>query len=398
MVLFAAAVGAGFLLAALFDGPAAAGGIRGGAGDDPQARIGGLVEPVTRLTVARLPDPHRQRPTGADARRDGHPDTPLAGTIAAAVAPRDATSSTPPRPPKGASPALVSPPRVDPTGAGKRERLRPASPAHPSRPAAAPPRQAASTAPAAHGPADPPATDRATAPLITATLPHVIDIANATLSPVIDTANATLPPVVDIANATLPHVVDTASVALPHVVEIVPIRPVVLALLGVTDAVLAPVLDAVVVPAAPPPPARRALGPPAVPVADPTPAPTVPTPPAPPADPTGPADPALVPVSVTAVLTPAAPPRVSVAECTRPTASTRHLAARPGPVLAAADPPGGPVAPVDQDAAGVDDGSTPGPGLVRAADRQSHLGVAQPCHLLPLLVEGHTPSGIARPG
>ncbi|MFG1917399.1 hypothetical protein [Micromonospora sp. NPDC048898] len=396
MVLFAAAVGAGFLLAALFDGPAAASGMRGGAGDDPQTRIGALVQPVARLTVARLPDPHRQRATGADARRDGHPDAPLAGTIAAA--PRDAKSSTPPRQSKGVSPALVSPPRVDATGAAKRARLRPASPApaghrpalpaHPSRPDAAPPRRAASTAPAtpaAHGPADPPTVDPTTAPL-----PHLVDTATAALPRVADTANAALPPVVDF-----------VSVALPHVVEIVPIRPVVLALLGVIDAVLAPVLDVVVVPAAPPPPALRAPGPPAVPVADPTPAPTVPAPPAPPAgptDPTDPADAALVPVSVTAVLTPAAPPRVSVAECTHPTTSTRHLAARPGPVLTAADPPGGPVAPVDQDAAGVDDGSTPGLGLVRAADRQSHLGVTQARALLPLLVEGRTPSGIARPG
>ncbi|MEU7586816.1 hypothetical protein AB0A95_11000 [Micromonospora sp. NPDC049230] len=411
MVLFAAAVGAGVLLAVLFDGPAAAHATRSGVGDDPRARLGGLVEPVARLTVARLPDPDRQRATAVDARRGGGPNAPLAGTIAAVVAPRETTFSTPPRQSKGAAPALVPPPRVDASGAGKHDRLRAVSPArvgprstrpaHPSRQATAPPPltpDAAPASPAAHRPADASATD-----LLTATLPPVAGIATATLPHVVDIATAALPPVAGIATATLPHVVDIATVMLPQVVEIVPIRPVVLALLGVTDAVLAPVRDAVVVPEAPQPPAPRAIGPPAVRVADPTPAPTVPTPPAGPggsagsADP-APAAPALVPLAGTAVPTPAAPPWVSVVECTRPTAATRHLAARPGPVLAEAALPGRPVAPADQDADGVDDGSTPPPGLARTVDRQSHLGVAQPCELLPLLVEGHTPSAIARPG
>ncbi|MEV5206523.1 hypothetical protein AB0K35_03460 [Micromonospora sp. NPDC053740] len=136
-------------------------------------------------------------------------------------------------------------------------------------------------------------------------------------------------------------------------------------------------------------PAPPALGPTAVPVTEPAPVLTVPTPPA---------GPALTPVRVAAPPAPAAPPPMSVVGPAWATAPTGHLAARPAPVAAPAVLPGEPVAPADQDAAGIDNGSTPAPGLVRPLDRQSPRDAGQSCDLVPLLVESRTPSAIARPG
>ncbi|MFG1869121.1 hypothetical protein [Micromonospora arborensis] len=361
MVLIALAVGAGLLMAALFEGPAAADGMRSGSGDEPHRQIGGLVQPVARLiTVAERPSQERQHAAGADDRRHDRPRAPLAGVIGGVVALRDATPAPRPRRPTGASPVSVPLPRVGasvPLGAAERERLRPTSVARaahrpapradPARLAADPPRPPATTAP------DPPGV-------------HALA----------DT------PAVALVTAPLPYVV--------HIVNAVVIRPVAMVLLCVADAVLPPALGAVIVPtAAPPPPAPPTLGPAAVPVTDPAPLPTVPT---------RSADTAMAPVPAAALPIPAAPPPMSVVGPERPTASTRHLAARAVPVAAGADFPGRPVAPVDQDAAGVDDGSTPGPGLVWPVDRQSHLDTGQPYDLVPLLADSRTPSAIARPG
>ncbi|MER7586313.1 hypothetical protein ABTW72_02065 [Micromonospora sp. NPDC127501] len=192
--------------------------------------------------------------------------------------------------------------------------------------------------------------------------------------------------VVGLVTAPLPYVVD--------IVSTVPIRPVVMGLLGVADAVLPPPLCPVIVSgaAAPALPAPPALGPTTVPVTEPAPVLTVPTPPA---------GPALTPVRAAAppAPAPAAPPPISVVGPAQATAPTGHLAARPAPVAAPGLFPGEPVAPAaDQDAAGVDNGSTPAPGLVRPLDRPSHLDAGQRCDLVPLLVESRTPSAIARPG
>lgn len=349
LVLISAAVGAGFVVAALFQGPAAADGMHSGSGDGPHRTIGGLVESVVRLTVAERPHQDRQRAVGADDSRHGL-RTPLAGPTGGAVVTREKQPSTEPRRWTGAS-RLGAP--VPPGAAAERGKLRPGSVAHRSahrvglsRPAADPPRKPATAAPkppALPGPGASPVVG-----LITAPLPHVVNI-----------------------------------------VSTVPIRPVVMALLCVADAVLPPALGEVVVPAAtPPPPVPPVLGPAAVPVTDPAPLPTAPTPPT---------DPAPAPVRAAAPPTPAAPPLMSVVGA-RPTASTARPAADPEPAAARGEHPGGPVAPADQDAAGVDNGSTPAPGLVRPLDRQSHLGAGPPCDLVPLLVESRTPSAIARPG
>ncbi|MEU4473931.1 hypothetical protein [Micromonospora sp. NPDC023888] len=383
VVLFAAAVGAGFLLAALFQGPAAADGTGRGSGAEPQLRLGGLLEPVARLTEAARSDQDRQRAAGVDDRRGGSPDASLSGTIGGVVAARDATPAPGSRLSTGVPQVSVPPSRVDTPGAAKPERHRPASPARAAqspahrvpavRPPADPLRQPALAAPdlpALHGSADTPAPD-----LITAPLPHLVDV------------------------SALPHVVDVVS-AVPHVVDIVtavPIRPVVTALCHVTIAVLPPALDAAVVaatPARPAPPTRRSA---TVPLADPTPVPTVPTVPA---SSTEPAQPALAAVRAAAVPPPAAPPAMSVVGPAPPSfrASTGHHAARPDPVTPQAYRPGRPVAPTDQDAAGADNGSPPAPGLVRPTDRQSHLGAGQPGDLVPLLVGSRAPAPIARPG
>ncbi|MEV1317661.1 hypothetical protein AB0J14_16440 [Micromonospora arborensis] len=372
LALIALAVGAGFLVAVLFQGPAAADGTRSGSGDEPHRQIGELVEPVARLiTIAERPIQERQQAAGADDRRHDRPRAPLAGTIGGVVAPRDATPSTGPRRSTGTSPVSVPLPRVGasvPPGAAERERLgpssvaraahRPASSAGPSRLAADPPRQPATAATGVHGLADSPAVA-----LITAPLPYVVDSVSAVAIRPVATA---LQPVA------------------------MAIRPIAMALLCVADAVLPPAVGAAIAPAAASPlPAPPALGPAAVPVTDPAPVPTLPTPSA---------DSAVASGRAAALPIPAVPPPMSVVGPARSTASAGHLAARPGPVAARADLPVRPVAPVDQDAAGVDDGSTPGPGLVWPVDRQSHLGPGQPCDLVPLLSDSRTPSAIARPG
>lgn len=366
VVLIALAVGTGFVVAALFQGPAAADGMRAGSDAEPRRDIVGLVEPVVRLTVAERPSEARQRaaarPSEKRHRAAGAADRPserlresLVKSIGDVVA--DPTPPAGRRHSTGASPAAVPLPRLDasaPADAAEPERLRPASPARAahradrSRPAAESPRQPATAVPdppVVHVPGDSPVVG-----LITAPLPYIVDIVRA-----------------------------------------VPIPPVVTALLHVVDAVLPPALDTVIVPAATPPPsAPPALGPATVPVTDLAPVPTVSTPPA---------DPALAPVPAAALPTPvAAPPPIFVVGPVRPTAPTAHLAVAPGPVVAGAAFSGRPVAPVDQDAAGVDDRSKPGPGLVWPVDRQSHLSAAQPCDLVALLIDSNTPSAIARPG
>ncbi|MEU5872721.1 hypothetical protein AB0A73_14360 [Glycomyces sp. NPDC047369] len=369
MVLIAVAVGAGFVVAALFQGPAAADGTHSGTGAEPQRKLGRLVEPVVRLTVAQRPDEERQRATRADERRRDRPRAPLAGLVGDIVAPREQTPTTQPRRGPDASPASVPPPRADasvPPDAAEPDTLQPAPvarAAHRAAHRAEPPRSAA-------GAPRPPAT-------------AVPDLP-ATAVP--DLPTLYVPgdsPVVGLITAPLPYVVDT--------VHAVPIRPLVTALLHVVDAVLPPALDTVVVPAAtPPPPVPPALGAGAVAVTDPAPVPTVPTPPA---------DPPVPPAPAAAPPAPAAPAQMSVVGPAPPTASaTGHRAAPREPVDAASEFSGQPVMPVDQDAAGVDDRSKPGPGLARPVDRQSHSGAAQPGDLVPLLVESRTPAAIARPG
>ncbi|WP_405431655.1 hypothetical protein [Micromonospora sp. NBC_00617] len=366
LVLIAAAVGAGFLLAALFQGPAAADGIRSDHGDEPHRQIRALVEPIARLTVTERSAGERPRVVRADEPRQDRPRAPLAGAIGSVVDPRDVTPSMPPRRSTAASPGSVPLPRVGaavPPGAAERARLRPDSPApeahrpvrrgHPSRPDADPMPRPVPAAAKAH--ALPVPAGSLAVGLITTPLPRVITI-----------------------------------------VRTVPIQPVIVALLRVTDALLPPAPRAVIPPATPPLTAPPAPGPATMPVTVSPPAAAVPTPPA--RSLMSPVRAAPVVVCATAAPPPVASPPMSVAVPARPTASTGHLDARPAPLAATGDLPGRPVVPVDQDAAGVDDGSTAGPGLIRPVDRQSPLASEVPCELVPLLVERHAPSAIARPG
>lgn len=366
LVLIAAAVGAGFLLAALFQGPAAADGIRSDPGNEPHRQIRALVEPIARLTVAERSAGERPRVVRADKPRPDRPRAPLAGAIGSVVTPRDVTPSTPPRRPRDASPGSVPLPRVGaavPPGAAERARLRPASPAP------------AAHRPTRHGHPSRPAADPAPRPVPAAAEAHALPVPAGSLA-------------VGLITAPLPHVV--------AIVRTVPIQSVIVALLRVTDAVLPPDLRAVIPPATPPLTAPPAPGPATVPMTDSPPVAAAPTPPADSA--VSPVRAAPVVVCATAAPPPAAPPPMSVAVPTRPTASKGHLAARPAPLAVAAELPGRPVAPVDQEAAGVDNGSTAGPGLIRPVDRQSPLASGVPCELVPLLVESHAPSAIARPG
>ncbi|MET8258082.1 hypothetical protein ACFYPG_04810 [Micromonospora sp. NPDC005553] len=344
-MLIAVAAGAGFVVAALFQGPAAADGLRDGSGDEPHRIVGGLVDSVAQLTVTERPRDVRQRPSGADdSRRDGL-RAPLAEPIRGVVAPREKPPPTDLRRSTGA-------PRVTasvPVRAAERERLRPASVAR------------AAHRPVRHVELAPPAADAPRQPATPA--PHVVR--TTTVSPVVGLIAAPLPSVVDIVNA-------------------VPIRPVIRALLCVADAVPPPVARPVTVPAATPPlPAPPAL----TPVTGPAPAAAVAALPAVPA-----------PAAVRTAAPPSAPQRMSVVGPAGAAFSTGHLTAHPSPVDAGGLLSGQPVAPADQDAAGVDTGSTPSPGLARPLERQSHVDAGPPADLVPLLVESRTLSPITRPG
>ncbi|MEU7971827.1 hypothetical protein AB0B48_07275 [Micromonospora sp. NPDC049089] len=344
-MLIAAAAGAGFVVAALFQGPAAADGLRDGSGDEPHRIVGGLVESVAQLTVAERPRDVRQAPPGADERRRDGLRAPLGGPIRDVVASREKPPPTDLRRSTGA-PRVTAP---VPVRAAERERLRPASVA---RAAHRPVRHVELAQPAADAPRQP-----------AAPAPPVVRAP--TVSPVVGLIAAPLPSVVDIVNA-------------------VPIRPIVMALLCVADAVLPPVARPVTVPAATPP----LPAPPAVtPVTGPAPAAAVAALPAVPA-----------PAAVHAAAPPSAPHRMSVVGPARAAVSTGHPTAHPSPVDVGELLSGQPIAPADQDAASVDNGSTPGPGLARPLERQSHVDAGPPADLVPLLVESRALSPMTRPG
>ncbi|MEW2429252.1 hypothetical protein AB0877_14685 [Micromonospora sp. NPDC047644] len=365
LVLIAAAAGAGFVVAVLFQGPAAANGMRSGSGDEPHRTVGVLVESVTRLTVAERPHQGRHLAPVADDTRladDSRRDkvrTPLARPTGDAAAPREKPPATQPRGLTGTSRRDAP---VPPRAAAEREKLRPAAvartahrPAHRvglSQPAADPPRKPATAAPppaALHLPGESPVVGP-----ITAALPYVVDV-----------------------------------------VSRVPIRPVVMTLLRVADAVLPPALGEVVVPSTTPAlPGPPAPGPGGVPVTETAPALPAPTPPAGPT----PVSPAAAPVRAAVPPMPAAPPPMSAVAAARAAVPTGHLAARPKPLAPQAVLSGQPVTPADEDVACVDNGSTPGPGLARPLERQSHVDAGPPADLVPLLVESRTLSPITRPG
>ncbi|MFY1616081.1 hypothetical protein [Micromonospora sp. WMMD736] len=363
LALVAVAVGGGFLLALLFQGPASADGTRGGSGDELHRQLGALVEPVQRVTVTERPDHDPLRgvraddaraSASADARRHGGRHAPLTGAIAGVVGARDVPSPPALRRPTDATRTSVPPSRagtpVRPEAA-RHERLRPSTASsairHPAHRARSPRSAAASARQPATAAPDHRELPEALGP------PAVAGLLTPVLRPAVD------------------------------VVRALPIVPVVAALLHVVDAVLPPALGAVVVPTP-----RSPLAPPAR-------EPTAVSPGATPA-PTPP-DPAL-PAPAAATPPPAAPPPTTVAAHRPPPAPPGHPAARPAPPAVADYPPGRPVTPVDQDAAGTDEGSPPAPGLVRPAHRQSHPGIAALCHLVPLFVASRTPSAIARPG
>lgn len=367
LALVAVAVGGGFLLALLFQGPASADGTRGGFGDELHRQLGALVEPVQRVTVTERSDHDPLRAVRADAprpsvsaddRRHSGRHAPLTGAIAGVVGARDVPSPAVFRRPTDAARTSVPPSRAGTPirpGAARHERLRSSTPSGATR----------RPAPRAHSPRS--AADSARQPASAAPdhreLPEALGS-----SAVAGLLTPVLRPAVDVVRA-------------------LPIAPAVAALLRIVDAVLPPALGAVVVPAPRSPLAPPAREPTVVsPAVSPGAAPA-PTPP----------DPALS-VPAAATPPPAAPPPIAVAAHRPPPAPPGHPAARPAPPAVADHPPGRPVTPVDQDAAGTDEGSPPAPGLVRPDHRQSHPGIAALCHLVPLFVASRTPSAIARPG
>ncbi|MGI5520839.1 hypothetical protein ACQEUX_07775 [Micromonospora sp. CA-259024] len=354
MALIVAAVGAGFIVAVLFQGSASADGVRNGSGGERHQRAGVLVE----LTVGEGSDRHGQQGTGVGDRERDAPLAPLARAVAVVV-PGDATSPTVPARSSRSSSGSVPLPRVGASvahGTFERGKLqpgprseaaarvghRPVRGAGPSRPAADPLRLPRPVAPGVASVEL--AGDSSTVGLITAPLPHVAEVVGS-----------------------------------------VPIRPIVDALRCVADAVLPPALGVVTVPTAPRLPAPPAPGFAPVPVTDATSR----------AAPVSPVDPVRAPVRSAAL---PAPPPAFIVEAVNVAAPTGHRVVRRGPAPARADLAGRPVAPADQDAAGINDGSTPGPGLVWPVARQSPTGAEQFRDLVPLVVGTRFPSVNARPG
>ncbi|TNH21004.1 hypothetical protein FHG89_32610 [Micromonospora orduensis] len=197
------------------------------------------------------------------------------------------------------------------------------------------------------------------------------------------------PPVVRPAMSSTVGLVSASVAQVVGVVDWVPIRPVVVVLGRVTDVVLSPVLGAVIVavPARLPALAGPGLRP--VPVTD----------AASRQAPAPPVDPALAPVRPVELLPAvAAPWPASVVQGPRMTSATGRPVARPGRASTPAVLPGLPVTPADQDAAGVDDGSTPAPGLVWPVVRQVAAAAAQTYDLGLVVLGTRSPSVIARPG
>ncbi|WP_433112939.1 hypothetical protein [Micromonospora sp. CA-246542] len=220
LVLLAVAVGGGFVLALLFQGPASADGTRGGSGDELHRQLGALVEPVRRVTITERSDPDPRSREPADDRRHGGRHAPLAGAIAGVVGARDVPSPTASRRPTDAARTSVPPSRTATSvrsDATRHERLRSSTAARATHRPAHRPRPPRSAADSARRPASA-APDHRELP--EALLPPAVA---GPLTPV-------LRPAVDVVRA-------------------LPIAPLVAALLRVVDAVLPPALGAVVVPA-----------------------------------------------------------------------------------------------------------------------------------------------------
>lgn len=367
MVLILAAVGAGFVVAVLFQGPAAA---DDGVAGERHHRTG-VIERVVRLTVGDGIDRHRQRDAGAD---DPHRDLPPASP-AAAVRHAPATPRlSPERVGRGAARSVVLP-RVASSATHRpveRGTLRPGL-------------RSESTVRVGHLPprdAGPPRR------VVTPPAPIVAAPVDAVSLPRAHPRLAAPPVVRPVISSTVGLV--AASVAqVVGVVDRVPIRPVIVALGRVTDVILSPVLGAVIVPAPARLPALAGPGLRQVPVTDaasrPAPAPPV--------------DPALAPVRPVELLPAvAAPWQVSVVHGPRLTSAAGRPVARPGRSSTPAGLPGLPVTPADQDAAGVYDGSTPAPGLVWPVVRQVPAAAAQTFDLGLFVLGTRSPSVIARPG
>ncbi|MDG4809519.1 hypothetical protein O7634_22455 [Micromonospora sp. WMMD1120] len=359
MALIAVAVGAGFLLAALTQEPAAADGARGGPGHEADRTINDLTEPIVRLTVGRLPAHHDPPATGADDRRRGEPSSAPAGRDGVVPTRR----ATPPAEPREST-------------AGTRGRVRAAAPATPPPVRHGDQRRASGARPEQHPVRDlRRSAHRHTGP--PAALlpdPHVLRDPHVLPDPHVlrDTAGW---PVLDLVTAPLPHVVD-----------IVPIRPVVRTLLRLVTPVLPPAPGPVIVPRSPPMPDP----PTPLPVSTPG---SAPAPQQAPVPPSAPESTSAHPHEATA-----APPLSSVHDPAAQPASTGHRAAPPTAIAARVDAPRQPVAPVDQDAACVNDGSTSGHGLTRSVRRQLPPAAEQPCDLAPLVLKSRPLSTIARPG
>ncbi|MBM0275215.1 hypothetical protein [Micromonospora tarensis] len=340
-MLIAVAIGAGLLLAAFFQSPAAADRAGSGSVDESHLPIGDLIRPVVQL------DRHSQ--LGAD----GHQHRPpLARPAKATGAARQAISPRVPRRPAAGRPGTAPLPGNDaPVRSGaEREKPRPASDARASQ---HPARGVDPLRPAAHHTRQP-----------------------SSVLPAFGHELADWP------------TVGLIATPLPQVVGVLPIGAVVTALGRLTDPVLPPLPGVVVAP--PPLPAAPTPRPGPAPGADPVHR-SAPTRPA-----TCPPTSQATPVRSEAV--PGAPPLASVRDPVPRSTPTGQHAVREGPVTAETDVPSPPVAPPDQDAAGVNDGSPSGAGLVRPVGRPPRAGVEQPDDLVPLTMRSRTLSVIVRPG
>lgn len=361
VVLIAAAVGAGFLVAALFDGPAVASAAdRTGSGEHHQ-HIRVALDSSGSLARQERPA-RRDHPAGGGAAR---PVTLLRAVVGGLAAAPDRTH--PARTPSsGDASSVVAPRTRTPLSFG----------VDGGRPADRPAERRADRRQNSAGGLGRRAADRQ-GPRVPARSP----------TPLAGPSVAR-PAVVALVVAPLPHVV--------RAVDTVPIPSLVATLIRAAGAVLSPVLGLVSGPAVPPSPGPTA--PPPAPAAEsgsgratgPTARPLTAS--------ESPRGPRPAPALARAAPTMAKPPSASVVGPVGPAAPIGRGAVRPCPESASSGQPGRPVPPADKAAAGVQDGPGPGPGLLRAPGWPSRCRPGQFQDPVPVLVEGRSPSAVARPG
>ncbi|MFC4149494.1 hypothetical protein ACFO0M_24875 [Micromonospora mangrovi] len=365
VALILAAVGAGFLAAALFGGPAAASDPAGGSsGDAREPLVSPLIGATVRVALGGTSTTPASRSTptptvGADDRPVRRPAVPIGTTVGGIHRARSTTA--PGRPEVAAGPATRTPVVAGVVG----------------RPAVRP------------GPAR---ADRRAVP--------GADVGSRAVDRRRQPVSAGVAAPGSILTPAGPSVVGLVVAPLRQVLRVVcagPVGAVVTAFTRVTDAVLAPVLGAVTAPILGPPAPSSPSPPPSgagvAPVSGP---PAVPLPAAPRS--AGTPQPHAIPVVPGVVPAPASASGFGPTRSAGSVGPVGSGGARVRLALASSPRPAGPLPLTDQAAAAAPHGPQPGSGLSAAAGWLTRCAAGRAREAGTLVVPGRSPSVVARPG